>query len=159
MKTKLFVAVLALSGCGQAAPTSTVNDSPSTALSLCETFAKSEDLAAFKVVKPAEEALSPMEKAMIQAAVLSTDLTPVTPEQALDIFTDKDNGGSLGGDITYFKIQHNGREKLLANATYYPGDNEYGALFEVWTFDDGTQSAGMIGEIGDSDVYCSRFVE
>ena len=92
---------------------------------------------------------------MIQTAVLMTDSsTPVTPDQAVDIFADKENDGTLGGTVAYYKVKQGSNEKTLANVTYYPGDNEYGALFQIWTFSSGFQSVGMIGTIGDSDIYC-----
>ena len=126
--------------------------------SLCAAWGRQENLTAFKVVKPLENELTDVEKAMIQVAVMQSDSsTPVTPDQAVDIFSDRENGGSLGGDISYFKFRHGRSEKTVALATYYPGDNEYGALFEVWTFDNGSQNVGMIGTIGDSDLYCLAY--
>ena len=157
MKSKLFLAALALTACGKPQTTASVvkDDSVNAQSSLCATYAKTQDLVSFKSVNPLTETVSTVEKAMIQAAVLNNDnSTPVTPDEAIDIFSDKENGGSLGGTVSYFKITHNGKEKTVANATYYPGDNEYGALFQIWTYSDGSQHAGMIGTIGDSDIYC-----
>ena len=157
MKSQFILAALALTACGKPTTTASVvkDDSVTAQSSLCATYANTQDLVAFKSVNPLTETVSTMEKAMIQAAVLQTDnSTPVTPDEAIDIFSDKENGGSLGGTVSYFKVMHGGREKTLANVTYYPGDNEYGSLFQIWTFSDGSQHAGMIGTIGDSDIYC-----
>jgi hypothetical protein len=156
MKMKMILVALAVTACGKPAATSSVKDNVvSTPVSLCATYAKTEDLVAFKSVTPFEETVTDLEKAMIQTAVLMTDsATAVTPDQALDIFSDKENGGSLGGSVSYFKVNHAGKEKTLANVTFYPGDNEYGALFQIWTYSDGNLSAGMIGTIEDSDIYC-----
>ncbi len=157
MKSQLILATLALTACGKPTTTASVvkDDSVTPQTSLCATYANTGDLVAFKSVNPLTESITTMEKAMIQAAVLHTDnSTPVTPDEAVDIFSDKENDGSLGGKVSYFKVKHGGNEKTLANVTYYPGDNEYGALFQIWTYSDGSQYAGMIGTIGDSDIYC-----
>jgi|GEM_PF-2886174 len=160
MKSVILVSVLAFSACGlpgakSQSPASQLKDETATSESLCAAWGRHENLSAFKIVKPFSEAVSDLEKAMIQVAVMQTDSsTPVTPDQAVDIFADRDNGGSLAGEVSYFKMRHGRGEKTLALATYYPGDNEYGALFQVWTFENGTQQVGMIGTIGDSDLYC-----
>ncbi len=155
MKIKLIFIALAVTACGKPTATSSIKDDSVTAQSsLCATYAKTDDLVAFKSVNPFDQAVSDLEKAMIQTAVLMTDTTAVTPDQAVEIFADKEHGGSLGGTVAYYKVTHGGNEKTLANVTYYPGDNEYGALFQIWTWSNGNQSAGMIGTIGDSDIYC-----
>jgi len=156
MKIRMILVALAVTACGQQTATSSIkDDSVARQPSLCETYAATEDMIAYKSVNPLDEAVSDLEKVMIQTAVLVTGLSaPVTPDQAVDIFSDRENGGSLGGTVSYYKIMHRGSEKTLANVTFYPGDNEYGSLFQIWTYGAGSQSAGIIGTIGDSDIYC-----
>lgn len=158
----MILMTLALSACGRApvASNSTVKDNTVVSnKSLCATYA-SEELDAYKTVNPFEEAVTASEKAMIQTAVLvSGHDTALTPDEALNIFADKDNDGSLGGFINYFKVTINGKEKTMASVAYYPGDNEYGALFQIYTYGDGATSASLIGTIGDSDVYCLTYTE
>jgi hypothetical protein len=155
MKAIYIVATLAMTACGQSQPTASTVKDATNAPSLCEFWAKSDNLAASRVVQPRDQELSKFELGMVQHTVLHVTGEPVTPAESLAIFTDADNGGSLGGQIEYYEIGG----KTLANVTYYPGDNEYGLLFQVWTFDDGSQSLGMIGSIGDSDRYCLTYVE
>jgi len=161
MKTRIFVAALFLSACGQgvgnSASSASLADGPTPVAqeSLCRTFTNLEEPTAERIVTPFTDAVSSVETAMIQMAVLSTDsTTPVTPDQALAIFADKDNEGSLGGTIEYFKVMHNNREKTVIRAVYFPGDNEYGVLFRQIVYGNGQIHVGMIGTIGDSDVYC-----
>src|SRR5687768_12773363 len=116
MKLVALLSALAVTACGQNHQSSSIAGEPSTAApkSLCEAYAQAtaseQELEAFKVVKPSESKLSPMELAMIQTAVLLVDTSPVTPQAALDIFTDKENGGSLGGDISYSKLKVRGKD-------------------------------------------------
>jgi hypothetical protein len=162
MKFKLILMTLALSACGRAPVTtssSLKDDTATTTKSACAVYA-STTLDAYKTVNPLSEAVTASEKAMIQTAVLVSGIdTPVTPDEALDIFTDKENDGSLGGAISYFKVTVNNKEKTIASVAYFPGDNEYGALFQIHTYGNGDTSASLIGTIGDSDVYCLTYVE
>lgn len=162
MKFKTILLTLALSACGRApvnAVSSVKDDTAAPSKSPCAVYASTE-LDAFKTVNPLNEAVTASEKAMIQTSVLVSGIdTPVTPDQALDIFTDKENGGSLGGAINYFKVTINGKEKTIAAVAYFPGDNEYGALFQIYTYGNGDTSASLIGTIGDSDVYCLTYTE
>jgi len=157
MKIKMILVALAVTSCGKPTATSSIKDDTGPSqLSLCATYVASEDLTELKSVNPFTETVSNLEKAMIQTVVLINNTsTPVTPDEAVDIFSDRDNRGTLGGTVTYFKINHYGREKTLANVSFYPGDNEYGALFQIWAYGHGDRSAAsMIGTIEDSDIYC-----
>jgi hypothetical protein len=161
MKLKILLTSIVLTACGQT-PTASQAQSSSNGTeqkSLCQSFAAIESPSSFKTTNPAQVTPSAVEMSMIQTTVLLSHGEAVTPEQALDIFTDKENGGSLGGDITYYKVKRGNRQSTLAKVVYFPGDNEYGAIFEVWTFENGAQSSGMIGKIGDSDLYCLEYVK
>jgi hypothetical protein len=161
MKLKALLASVALTACGQAPVNSQAHSQSDSQnqKTLCQAFAELEEPVAATIMNPAQVQPSANELSMIQTTVLLSHVEAVTPSQALDIFTDKENGGSLGGDISYFKIKQGNRTKTLAKVVYYPGDNEYGAIFEVWTFENGNQSSGLIGKIGDSDLYCLEYVK
>jgi hypothetical protein len=130
------------------------NSNPSTTGSqenVCSVLATGDAPVGFKTVVPFQDTLTDVEKGMIQLAVLITDpSTPVTPEQALEIFSDLHNDFSLRGDIVYFNVG----SKTYAYVTWFPGDNTYGAVFRIFTYDNGTVSANLVAKITDSDAYC-----
>jgi hypothetical protein len=161
MKREIFAIALTLSACGQSSDSVVAADSPSSAASksACETFATTENLVATKTVRPLEAAISANEKLMIQTAVLLSVEEALTPDQAVDVFTDRENGGSLGGDISYFEVKAGRKTASIAKVTFFPGDNEYGALFRVWKYDNGQVSSSLIGTIGDSDIYCLAMID
>lgn len=162
-KATLIVFTLAATACGNAAndtPSAVKDDQPAPArTSLCEVYASStQNIDFYKVVDPTTDALSPSEEAMIQTAVIVGGMEDaLTPDEAIDIFTDRENGGDLGGNISYAKLLVNGNEQVLARVTYYPGDNEYGALFRIWSYQDGRTQHTFIGTVGDRDVYCLTY--
>lgn len=90
-----------------------------------------------------------LEKEMIHLTVTLQDwLKGASRQEALKIFADiRENGqpGDLAGEILYFRIS--GKE--YAFALYYPGDNEYGAYFELKG-----SSYKLIAEIHDSEIIC-----
>lgn len=89
------------------------------------------------------------EKAMIHLTIsLENHLKGVSREDALKQFADWYDGkpGSNAGEIVYFDIAG----KKFALVHYWPGDNEYGAYFQVKM--DG--SFKMIAEIQDSFITC-----
>lgn len=92
---------------------------------------------------------SAIEKKMIHKAVSNQEwLGKLTEKEALDLFGDFHGGrepGSNAGSITYFKVDG----KKIALVTYYPGDNEYGAFFEVTG-----PRFRMLAQVGDSFIEC-----
>lgn len=93
-----------------------------------------------------------LEKRMIHT-FLATDYegNVLTLAEALDQFADKhewSNGkpGSNAGSISYYRI--NGR--VLAQVHYWPGDNEFGAIYEI----KGTNHFKHLAAIVDSDIEC-----
>jgi hypothetical protein len=103
---------------------------------------RSEDLNKFTV----------LEKKMIHQAVgLQRWREDLTQEQALldfmDIRENETLPGSLAGAIVYYSV----KGKTIALVSHYPGDNEYGAFFEVKG-----SSFRVIAEIGDSFIECSK---
>ena len=89
------------------------------------------------------------EKRMIHLTVSTQSwLSGSSLEEALDIFGDFQDGrpGPNAGEIRYYKIE----QKTLALVHYWPGDNEYGAFFEVKR--DG--SFKMLARVEDSWINC-----
>jgi len=71
--------------------------------------------------------------------------------------------GDLGGDIRYFQVKYkNGnksRTKNIAYVTYFPGDNEYGAIYYIYKSRSGSKYASLIGTVGDSDLYYLKYFD
>lgn len=93
---------------------------------------------------------SALEQRMIKEAVESDghyrDLSMI---EALEIFADKSQWHEVGYNAgSIFYTRHNG--KILAKVVYYPGDNEYGAIFEV-----SGNRFKKLTEIFDGDLGCS----
>ena len=79
-------------------------------------------------VDPAKNEVTENEKFMIQLAVLASDISggPMDITRAIDLFIDKEFHGSGAGQINYFSVD----KYDYALVTYFPGDNEYGAIFK-----------------------------
>jgi hypothetical protein len=133
----------------------------------CKTFSKTrESLSATTVIDTKDVSkLTTEQVKMIQLAVLVNSVhyedRPLGVEDTLEIFNDTYGGrtGSLGGDISIFDLKaRSGKTQKVALVVYYPGDNEYGALFALNTYSDGVESSSFIGTVGDSDVRCLNYV-
>ncbi|MCX6118583.1 MAG: hypothetical protein NT027_13655 [Proteobacteria bacterium] len=129
--------------------------------SICEQFSNRDLLNSVKTVKPVFETLADHEVAMIQSAVLISSLEEAhSPKTAVEIFADTLGGrsGSLGGEINYYELMvstnnSSSSAKTFAVVTYYPGDNEYGAIFRIFKSEFHV-SPVLVGTITDSDVNC-----
>lgn len=83
-----------------------------------------------------------VEKQMIHLTVsLQEWLNGVSRIEALDLFVEN----SSDGEIVYFQL--NGKEIALVH--YWPGDNEYGAFFEM-----NSSAFRLLAEIRDSEIVC-----
>lgn len=88
------------------------------------------------------------EKQMIHRTITLQDwLKGTSKEEAMQIFADFYNGrqGSNAGEIVYLNV--NGKE--IAVVHYWPGDNEYGAYYEIRN-----GAFRLIATIGDSFITC-----
>lgn len=88
------------------------------------------------------------EKQMIHRTVtLQSWLKGSSKEEAMEIFAATFNGrpGENAGEIVYLNV--NGKE--IAVVHYWPGDNEYGAYYEIRN-----GAFRLIAEIGDSFISC-----
>lgn len=92
---------------------------------------------------------SSLEQRMIKVAVESDGYYKnLTMKEALELFADKSEWREIGynaGTISYTKF----KGKVFAKVVYYPGDNEYGAIFEVRA-----QSFHKLTAINDGDLVC-----
>lgn len=89
------------------------------------------------------------EKQMIHLTItLQEFLKGSSKEEALETFADMYEGrmGSNAGEIKYFRIE--GKEFALVH--YWPGDNEYGAIFEIKR----NNAFKLVAEVGDSFIAC-----
>jgi hypothetical protein len=92
---------------------------------------------------------SALEKDMIHLAIsLDNSLRGVTKEEALRKFADLYEGrqGSNAGEIVYLTIS----DKQYALVHYWPGENEYGAFFQLKT----GRAFKLVAEITDSFIEC-----
>ena len=91
------------------------------------------------------------EKQMIHLAVSQQSyLSGITREEAISNFADIGYDGlpsSNAGEIKYYKL--NGAEMAIVH--YYPGDNEFGAIFSIKP---GARAPKMIATIDDSFITC-----
>ncbi len=86
-------------------------------------------------IKPSKKSMNPkrftfIEKQMVHLTItLEGWLSGSTREEAIEIFGDYQEGkkGFNGGEILYFDISG----KQIALVHYWPGENEYGAFFEL----------------------------
>ena len=138
----------------------------SAAVELCSVFAKTRDSRnPVSVVSTKDVSkLTEVQVKMIQLSVLVNDVhyesRPLNVEDTIAIFNDTYNGrdGSLGGDISFYEIKAPGaKTKKIALVTYFPGDNEYGAVFAMNSYADGHEAASFIGTVGDSDIACLKY--
>ncbi len=91
-----------------------------------------------------------IEKQMIHLTVTLQDyLRGATKEESLLLFGDYYEGeiGSNAGEILYFKIA----DKDFALVHYWPGDNEYGAYYEVKN-----SAFRLVADIEDSFINCHK---
>ncbi|MCX6126014.1 MAG: hypothetical protein NTV34_14875 [Proteobacteria bacterium] len=156
MKLRLVVLfVLTWSMAGQA----------SAAVDWCSVFAKTRDsLNPVSIIGTKNfSKLTEVQVKMIQLSVLVNDVhyesRPLNLEDTIAIFNDTYNGrdGSLGGDISFYEVKAPGaKTKKIALVTYFPGDNEYGAVFAMNSYADGHETASFIGSVGDSDIACLK---
>lgn len=127
------------------------------AATTCETYAAANNLPSVRVVNPATDVLTDVEKGMIQTTILvGNPGQPMTLEQAIAQFTDAENDGSNGGSLVYSKIKVGNRTRTVVRATYYPGDNEYGVLFQQTSAQAGIY-VDMLGTIQDGDIVCLSY--
>jgi hypothetical protein len=116
---------------------------------------KSGVIVKLQTVNPAVQTPAVYELGMIQAVVSEVNPeTPMTPAQALDVFTDAEHGGILGGNVTYFAIP--GGTDLLALVTYFPGENEYGDIFKL-SHVRGQWFVTKIAVVDDSEIFDCHF--
>lgn len=125
--------------------------------SLCESYAQQADADTVKTIKSVSSTskkLTDAEKGMIQATILTGHAEkPLTAEEALAEFSD-DNGPNAGS-LHYLEVKHNKHTFKVVRVTYYPGDNEYGAIFSLGS--KGTDYPGLIGLVGDGDISCLTY--
>jgi hypothetical protein len=100
--------------------------------------------------------LTKAERGMVQTAMLIVNPTePTSADAAVRQFSDADNEGLDGGNLVYSTLPYNARTVTVVRVTYFPGDNEYGALFTFRAGRDGLDdSADLVGLIQDGDVSC-----
>ncbi len=117
------------------------------------------DLKPRKVVDPLQEPLSALENDLVFAAVLSSNLngTVTSLTDALGAFKDVDGQGTNAGQISYFDIEVKGQPVTVARVTYFPGENEYGALFRYNLGSSGFAFASLLGLVQDGDLSCLVF--
>ena len=140
----LSLAILAFSGVALATP--------------CESYATLDNPRVLKTVEPASMELSNSEKGMIQTVILvGNPSQPMSLAKSIAQFTDADSGGSNGGSLVYSEVKIGERKHTIVRATYYPGDNEYGALFQIYKTAQGDY-ATFIGTVGDGDISCLSYV-
>lgn len=112
-----------------------------------------DENAEMKPVKVSEnhDRWTKIEKRMIRDAVASDGYwKDISISAAVEMFADKHEWsgglpGSNAGWISYFEL--NGRR--LAKVVYFPGDNEYGAIFQV-----GSRGYKMLSAVHDGDLSC-----
>lgn len=125
--------------------------------STCETYASTDDIPAIRIVEPATDTLTDVERGMIQTTILvGNSARPVTVEQAIAEFTDAAHGGSNGGNIVYSEIKVGNRTRTVVRVTFYPGENEYGLLFQETKKQSGIY-VDLLGTIQDGDILCLNF--
>ncbi len=125
---------------------------------ICETYRATEDtVVAREVVDPAVATIEAYQLGMVQASILvENPAQPLTPSEALAAFTDAENQGANGGNLTTYLMPYERSHAFLVRATYFPGENEYGALFEIHV-GGGYERADLIGTIRDGDISCLTY--
>lgn len=126
--------------------------SMSHAATLCEIYVEAEEndfLQSVSVLDPAVDDLSSFELGLIQSTILiGNPSEPLTPQEALDVFLDKPFGYNAG-QIVYGSVAHGPKKFTAAKVVYYPGDNQYGAIFVIHP-----SYAGILAIINDGDINC-----
>ncbi len=89
-----------------------------------------------------------IEKQMVHLTItLESWLSGSTKEEAIEIFGDYHDGkkGFNAGEILYYEIEG----KQMALVHYWPGENEYGAFFELKN-----GAYKLLAEVTDSFITC-----
>lgn len=112
-------------------------------------YLSDEDIPVFKT-SGTHGKFTSLEQRMIKEAVEADGFyRDLNMKEALELFADKSEYREIGynaGSIFYTKFKNS----VLAKVVYYPGDNEYGAIFEI----KGTQFK-KITAINDGDLVCT----
>jgi hypothetical protein len=126
---------------------------------ICNALSKSPvALKVTKTVEPRKDKLNKEEAALIQTTIHIVDpIESSTTESALEIFRDDSGDGAGAGQINYLSISINNKPVQLAKVVYFPGDNEYGAIFQLHTYS-GRLHADLIATTGDGDISCLTLV-
>jgi hypothetical protein len=83
------------------------------------------------------------EKKMIHLTITFQDwLQGASLDEALKVF------GENYGEIIYYKVEG----RTIALVHYFPGDNEYGAFYEVR----GRGAFKFLAQVQDGDIYCQE---
>jgi hypothetical protein len=124
---------------------------------LCETYARefdteSKNIEEVRSYVSAEE-LSDSQKAMVQIAILMNNISkPISSASSLKEFF----SGADAGSLNYYNVKISGKTYKLARVTYYPGDNEYGALFQL---SGNEEIPSLLATVEDSEISCLSYVE
>ena len=94
-----------------------------------------------------------LEKKMIfQAVALQEWLEIKTQQDALNSFGDFNDGamepGNMAGSVDYYEV----KGQTIVLVTYFPGDNEYGSIFELKA----SGAAKMVASVEDSFISCDK---
>lgn len=112
-------------------------------------YLSEEDVPVFKTSET-HGRFTALEQKMIKIAVESDGYYKnLSLSEALEIFADKSDWQAIGynaGSIFYTKS----KGRVFAKVVYYPGDNEYGAIFEVKG-----STFRKLTAIQDGDLVCS----
>jgi hypothetical protein len=104
----------------------------------------------FSLSKPVRlGGLYPHEKQMIEAAMNAEAGDAATPEERLQEFSMTD------GYLRYFSHAPSGRQ--FVQVAHFPGDNEYGTIFEIRVLPSGTEIVGAVAKIQDGDFTDCQF--
>lgn len=129
-------------------------------ITLCETYANFDE---GENIKPVREViafgskLTNLERKLAHATV--TALYPTSGyslNQAVKVFSDFKNNGNLGGVISYYEIGQGTKKQTVVRASFFPGDNDYGALFKI--YEGAEADASLIGLIKDADISCLKYI-
>ena len=128
--------------------------------SVCDTYAKSQTtLAPTQEMVAFGNTLTPDQLGLIQTATqIVNPMDAKSPNANLSEFSDVQGGGSSGGKLIYIDVTVDRTVHHVVRVVYYPGDNEYGALFELNTALN-RHWASLIGIVTDGDVSCLHFVD
>ncbi len=112
------------------------------------------------------ESLTERQAALVHLSVMAVNTGQVfTLQQALDTFFDVEYSGDSAGSVLNIQLENQVTEGPWGGVvsfnlvTYFPGDNEYGALFHTITYEDGLVDSTLIGTVNDSDILCLTWGE